>query len=167
MLFKVLNIFGKGEYVCKSICLLQDSLALQFAIMKEKLIYALYWADVLINYNLCKEFPIIFIFLYLFKLWLLFLFVLGKSGLNFCSFCQKVMKIEDFPEPDVCSLRKVDICRFENETQKGMWPQSKIQYVLDTKNPERKTHRHTHLTSNILSQVLGHSHWVHAILSYV
>ena len=28
-------------------------------------------------------------------------FVLGKPGLNFCSFCQKVMKIEGFLEPDV------------------------------------------------------------------
>ena len=90
--------------------------------MKEKLIYALYWADVLINYNLYKK----------------LLLVLGKPGLNFCSFCQKVMKIEGFSEPDVCPLRKVDICRFENETQKGMWPQSKIQFVLDTKNRKGK-----------------------------
>ena len=104
--------------------------------MKEKLIYALYWADVLIDYyNLYKEFPLIFIFLYLFKLWL---FVLGKPGLNFCSFCQKMVKVEDFPEPDVCLFRIVDICRFENETQKGMWPQSKIQFVLDTKNRKGK-----------------------------
>ena len=70
------------------------------------------------------------------RFWLFF--VLGKPGLNFCSFCQKVMKIESFPEPDMCSLRKVDICRFENETQKGMWPQSKIQFVLATKNRKGK-----------------------------
>ena len=122
-----------------------------FAIMKEKLIYALYWADVLINYyNLCKEFPIIFIFLYLFKLWL---FVLGKPGLNFCSFCQKMVKIEDFPEPDVCPLRKVDICRFENETQKRYVTSIQNSICIGYKKPERKTHRH--FTSSILSQVLG------------
>ena len=83
------------------------------------------------------------------RFWLFF--VLGKPGLNFRSFCQKVMKIEGFLELDVWSLEKsiFAILRMKRKKVCDLNPKFNLYRIQRT---GRKTHRH--LTSSILSQVL-------------